>query len=168
MGYVSLVDTLMAKFAQKTQVKSAEAMRAGSRDNRTPFVGGTQFPTEGSKGLSRKLDQQSKAVAEQGPAPTYGGMQTVKYEVPKMKIGQTSDVVADDPLIRFLREDPDFQKQAEQLDTNIDQLLVQSSPKPIADESPNFSETVERKKREEEALLKELFTHYPSESPSIG
>lgn len=96
--------------ADLTQVKSA-AIRAGGvvgghiikaavmnltgRDNRTPFQGGTQFPTEGSKTKARQFGQAAKNKAEVGPAPLMGklnktNMTTVKDVSVKMPTAKGS------------------------------------------------------------------------------
>lgn len=93
-----------------TQVKSAAVKRGAriggqilktaldnvtGRDNRTPFVGGTQFPTEGSKSKAKALHTASVNKAEVGPAPLMGTLDKTKMiplgsVVPKMPTSKGS------------------------------------------------------------------------------
>lgn len=59
-------------------IEKAATMNLTGRDNRTPFVGGTQFPTEGSKSKAKQLGDLSKSKAEVGPAPLMGKLDKTK------------------------------------------------------------------------------------------
>lgn len=83
---------LSEKNAELTRVKSAGRLsaelapsiakaamiNATSRDNRTPWVGGTQFPTEGSKQKAKQFHAASVGKAEVGPAPLMGSLDKTK------------------------------------------------------------------------------------------
>ena len=157
---------------QLTRVKTAApSFRATGRDNRTPFQGGTQFPTESSKGFARKLHGKSADKAEVGPAPLMGEMDKTKMVplgsvVPKMPSAKgslpmfkTGSLIADDPLVKYL------QKHAKVLEDNADAFATCMIEPSLQDRDSDFSGTqAEAKKKEQDKELEALFKNYPSEN----
>jgi hypothetical protein len=157
--------------AAEAQEKEAQANMTG-RDNRTPFVGGTQFPTEGSKSKAQSLHRASVGKAEVGPAPLMGELDKTKMVplgsvVPKMptakgslpKIGGVMpDKIASDPLVQYLK------KHAKQIETNVDALATHKIERSLTDRDSDFEGTpAEAKKKEDDELLKKLFKNYGRE-----
>ena len=162
--------------SRKTRVSPADRVKEAimnltGRDNRSPFQGGTQFPTEGSKSKSNQLGQAAKNKAEVGPAPLMGSldktkMHTLQNAAVKMpsargslpKIGSAMRF-QDDPLVQYV------QKHAEELKTNIDQMDLGEGATELQSEPSDFSNSqAARKKKDDDELLKKLFSNYPSES----
>lgn len=154
------------------RVKQA-VMNLTGRDNRTPFQGGTQFPTEGSKTKSDQLGQAAKNKAEVGPAPLMGTLdktkmttlQDVSVKMPSAKgslpkLGAAMSFQTD-PLVQYI------QKHAEEIKNNIDQMDLGEKEMALQSEPVDFSNSqAERKSKDDDELLKKLFTNYSRESLS--
>lgn len=152
-----------------TRVKTSA--QGTGRDNRTPFVGGTQFPT--ANAIQPVMDrlEQSKGKAEVGPAPLMGKLDksstsTIKSQsvkmltpagmLPKLGADMSDAKFENDPLIKYLR------KEAAELETNADSLPTQKLEDPVTMEAVDFStSSMQRKMDEQEALMKSLFQNYP-------
>lgn len=151
---------------EMTRVKSAGVNLSG-RDNRTPFVGMTQFPTEGSKAVAQKFDSAAKGAAEVGPAPLtpkldrtnivplkeiIPSMPTAKGSLPIVKKASRYD---SDPLVQYLR------KHAQQLESNVDSFVRVVYAAPLQSRDSDFIGTPAKKKMEEQdELLDKLFDNY--------
>jgi len=146
---------------------SRAAMHTG-RDNRTPFVGGTQFPTSQSKALSSKLLNQSKSRAEVGPTPSMTKMDktnlsTLHGQSVKMPsaIGSLPKVGADmtrvnDPFAAWA------EKNAMKLEDNLPSLETRTPVDPLQTEPPGpADQLVETAKKRDDELMRELFAGYP-------
>lgn len=159
----------------KTRVKTSADNLTG-RDNRTPFIGKTQFPTEGSKAKAKSLDSASKDVAEVGPAPLTSQldkthqmplkevmitMPTAKGSLPIVK--QACTKIQADPLVQYLK------KHAQQLESNVDNMIASLPPEiPMLRKDSDFVGTpAESKMQEQDALLKKLFSNYDSSAPKL-
>lgn len=177
------------KSAEETRGKTKDAgidstFKATSRDNRTPFVGSTQFPTESSKGPAGKLLGQSQGRSEVGPMPSFNQLSKEKISPLKdksvkqlstrgmlPKIGADMSVV-NDPLIQYFASQPgqeEFKKYAEQLKDNESAMPLASPKKERVSESTNPSDDLVRSSDEAaDAKLKELFENYPVEKAVIS
>lgn len=68
---------------------------------------------------------------------------------------------AQDPLVQYLK------KHAKQIETNVEAFATQMIEDPVQSADSDFADTpAEKKKAEDEALLKSLFSHYPNEKSS--
>jgi len=116
------------------------------RDNRSPFVGSTQFPTEGSKSFSRSL--LSGGSAEVGPNPKLMSKGTWKSSVGRLPMKTASK----DPLVEYIS------KHAAQLETNIEKMDLAGAPPPMQSEESDFSGTAaDKKSKEDDDFLRSLF-----------
>jgi len=170
------------KAAEMTRVNSASGRRIlekvasmTGRDNRTPFVGGTQMPTLDSKSVSNQIDTSSKSRAEMGPSPSFNALEktqhsTIHDQAVKMpssvgslpKLGSDMRRIEEDPLVRYLK------KHAEQLEVNLADVPCQGEDFELQSEPTDFRDTSAfKKKKEEDALLRNLFDNYPAEKAPI-
>jgi hypothetical protein len=152
--------------------KGKVAVEGTGRDNRTPFVGGTQFPTINASSTAKRLDSMSKSRAEVGPAPHLNaldrtGNNTIQDASVKMisPVGSLPKIGADmsaelqnDPLVQYV------QKHAQQLEANLDSMDLGGQDFELQSEPTDFRGTeLSRRLKQEDELLKGLFNHYPSE-----
>ena len=75
------------KARQKKLQKQAAVGSITGRDNRSSFVGGTQFPTESSKQQAKRSLDTSTAVGTKGPKLT---MSRVKSKIPTIEMPKTT------------------------------------------------------------------------------
>jgi hypothetical protein len=153
----------------KRQVSLGEKIASMSgQDLRTPFSGGTKFPTDDSKQPIAERLEQNQQVAEAGPAPapqlkpvapTFKEvavkMPSAKGSLPDIGQGKIAMAIRNDPLVQFLK------KEAEQLDTNIEDLLKQHLPEPEVAEPPQASvQFSQRALDQQDDVLDQLFGAY--------
>lgn len=154
-GLSQSVKKILHKIFQYWDGEEKTANLSG-RDNRTPFVGQTQFPTEGSKSFSKKLHTAATGKAEVGPAPLMGKLDKTKMVplqsvTPKtlttkgmLPMAKTGSRIENDPLVQYL------QKHAKSLEDNANAMAEQKPEKPLQDKR---TETFEEKPDELEALF---------------
>lgn len=158
----------------------AAAISATSRDNRTPFVGGTQFPTEGSKAQANQQLKASKTIGVVGPNPSFSQLnrtgvnpsyrQAVQVPTP----AQVNNVakISEDPLIKYLSTPAgkaEAQKLAKvMLDTNLTAAHPSTREAPLHREDPFPSpDVVQDMEDRDNAMLAKFFTNFPNESPKL-
>lgn len=173
---------LPAAFSHSEEKKPAmphgikEAADSG-RDNRTPFVGKTQFPTEGSKEPAKQhLNEAQKFDA--GPTPSYGALNKTGI-APKhlsaVQIPQVSKVaqLKDDPLFRFLMTTEDGKESMRKLasaalETNEKSSVKEEAEKPLHNFDPFPSKQLTNSiDVENNELLKKMFVHYPHQKHAV-
>ena len=163
--------------------KEAASMGATSRDNRTPFTGGTQFPTEGSKTPAAQQLTQSRSLGNVGPNPSFNqlnrtGVNPISSQVPKIPQPKLAAGVAqmlDDPLVQYLATPAgraETAKAAASLATNIDSRHGSQQPPrkfydPVAPDGFPTKDLTDRTALEQDEYLRSLFINYPHESPKL-
>jgi hypothetical protein len=160
------LEELLEKFAEEST----------GRDNRQPFAGGTRMPTLDSKSAANRLHNESTSNAEIGPAPNMGetdktGINTLHSQAVKMpspigslpKLGSAmNDRLRDDPLVQYLK------KHAAIIEDNLSKMPLGEEEFEMQSEPPDFSNSqAEEKIKEQDDLLRELFTNYPTEKPRL-
>jgi hypothetical protein len=192
-GMHTLEGALRRRAQEKTRGKNDETTKTAGvsagfkttgRDNRTPFVGKTQFPTEGSKGVAGKLLGQSQSRTEVGPLPSFGALSkenvsTVQSKAVKQlspvgslpKLGAAMSFV-NDPLIQYFSTQPgqeEFRKYAEKMKDNEAETPKGKSVAEKQSENPDPSaDAVTRSAGQTDEKLKELFANYPTEKAVIS
>jgi hypothetical protein len=132
-------------------------------------MGGAKMPTVDSKNTAHVLDRAAKGKAEVGPAPSLGALnstnqntlqsQAVKMPSSAGSLPKLGSAIENDPLVQYIK------KHAEQLATNVDEMELGGCDIELQSEPSDFRDTdIVQKKKEEDALLKNLFTHFPNES----
>lgn len=150
------------------------------RDNRTPFVGNTQMPTEASKAPAKKQLQESQDMAEFGPAPAQKANKDnfvkslVDSAVKPVKIAEVlAAMKTDDPLLQYFRTKEGAKEMAHHksaIETNHDTMLkARRVAKPKQDREPKIeADMVARGKADKEDALKRMFENYPGDKAVIS
>lgn len=165
----------------KDQEKKAAVGNLTGRDNRSPFIGGTQFPTESAKQPAQQKLDESIDVAEAGPAPLTPKARTnyskTMDQATKIPGGWTlpspQEKTAMDAITKYLTKTAagrqELIKHAKALETNEKDLKRMDTPKPMKTGPAHpADDAVARGKRDTDDKLKELFSHYPTEKAVIS
>lgn len=165
----------------KDQEKKAAVGNLTGRDNRSPFIGGTQFPTESAKQPAQQKLDESIDVAEAGPAPLTPKARTnyskTMDQATKIPGGWTlpspQEKTAMDAITKYLTKTAagrqELVKHAKALETNEKDLKRMDMPKPMKTGPAHpADDAVARGKRDTDEKLKELFSHYPTEKAVIS
>ncbi len=161
------------------RVKTA-AISATSRDNRTPFVGNTQFPTEGSKTQATQQLKSSKTVGVVGPNPSFNQLNRTNVnpgfkqavQVPTPAQVNSVSKIANDPLIQYLQT-PQGREEAQKLakvvlETNAQSAHPSTREAPLHREDPFPSpDVVQDQENRDNDMLAQYFTNFPNESPKL-
>lgn len=166
----------IARRKSQATTKTASVGSMMGKSNRSPFVGGTKYPTEESKQFAKSKLRESSNVAEAGPAPLTPKARTnySKTMDAAVKPSGAWDLKkeASDPLSQYLQTDrgrEEISKYAYLMETNETSLPTQYLDEPRLDKNSQATEQfLAKSEKNKDEFLKGVFKNYPTEKAVIS